>query len=114
MVHKALQLKRFSVNATESKSKTPKGTCSQRILEAAQELFVDQLAEFTLDKVAALSEISVQTVIRAFGKKETLIIGGDRAFRESDFWKLLRRHFGVDRKTSELTIDSSEVLPSTA
>ena len=46
----------------------------QRILEAAQALFADSTADFTLDRVAADASVSVQTVLRAYGSREKLIL----------------------------------------
>ena len=56
----------------------------QRIVDAAQELFVDQSAEFTLDRVATMSGVTVQTVLRVFGSKEALILAAIGTFRQSD------------------------------
>ena len=56
----------------------------QRIVDAAQELFVDQSAEFTLDRVATMSGVTVQTVLRVFGSKEALILAAIGTFSQSD------------------------------
>jgi len=53
----------------------------QRILDATQELFAARSADFTLDNVAALAGTSVQTVLRAFGTKEGLILAAIGTFR---------------------------------
>lgn len=55
----------------------------QRIVDAAQALFVDRSSEFTLDRVAASSGVSVQTVLRLFGSKEALIMAAIGTFRQS-------------------------------
>ena len=55
----------------------------QRIVDAAQALFVDRSSEFTLDRVAASSGVSVQTVLRLFGSKEALILAAIGTFRQS-------------------------------
>lgn len=57
----------------------------QRILDAARELFVDRSTDFTLEQIATMAGVSVQTVLRAFGNRETLIleaIGTVRSSRE--------------------------------
>lgn len=54
----------------------------QRILEAAQELFIDPEHDFTLDRVATMAALSVQTVLRAFGSKEGLILAAIGTMRE--------------------------------
>jgi AcrR family transcriptional regulator len=46
----------------------------RRIVEAARELFVTQSADFTLDGVATAAGTSVQTVLRAVGTKDRLIL----------------------------------------
>ena len=56
----------------------------QRIVDAAQDLFMDRSAEFTLDRVASMSGVTVQTVLRAFGSKEALIVAAIGTFRQSD------------------------------
>jgi len=55
----------------------------QRIIEATRELFAAQSAEFTLEKVAAAAGTSVQTVLRAFGNKEVLILEAIGTFRST-------------------------------
>ena len=40
--------------------------------------------QITLDRVAALSGVTVQTVLRVFGSKEALILAAIGTFRESD------------------------------
>ena len=55
----------------------------QRIVDSAQALFVERSAEFTLDRVAVESGVSVQTVLRSFGSKEALILAAIGTFRES-------------------------------
>ena len=55
----------------------------QRIVDSAQALFVDRSAEFTLDRVAVDSGVSVQTVLRSFGSKEALILAAIGTFRQS-------------------------------
>jgi len=56
----------------------------QRILDAAQDLFMDRSAEFTLDRVATMSGVTVQTVLRVFGSKQALILAAIGTFRQSD------------------------------
>lgn len=56
----------------------------QRILAAARELFGDEAADFTLEKVATASGVSVQTVLRAYGTKETLIVEAIGSFRANE------------------------------
>jgi AcrR family transcriptional regulator len=56
----------------------------QRILDAAQELFADASHDFTLDRVAASASVSVQTVLRAFGSKESLILEAIGTMRERE------------------------------
>ncbi len=52
----------------------------QRILEAARSLF-DEGAELTLERVAATAGTSVQTVLRAYGSKEALVVAAVGSFR---------------------------------
>lgn len=56
----------------------------QRILESAQALFADPSAELTLDRVAADASVSVQTVLRAYGSKEKLILEAIGTMRERE------------------------------
>ena len=53
----------------------------QRIVDAAQELFIDPSQEFTLERVAAMAGVSVQTVLRAFVNREGLIHAAIGTFR---------------------------------
>lgn len=55
----------------------------QRILDVAQELFVDPSQPFTLEQVAALADVSVQTVLRAYGSKEGLVLAAIGTIRDS-------------------------------
>jgi AcrR family transcriptional regulator len=50
----------------------------------AQELFVDPSREFTLERVAATAEVSVQTILRAFGNKQGLITETIGTYRSAD------------------------------
>lgn len=54
-----------------------------RILAAAQELFVDPTERFTVERVAASADVSVQTVLRAFGSRDGLIYAAIGTFRAS-------------------------------
>jgi AcrR family transcriptional regulator len=54
----------------------------QRILDAAQALFTSESTGFTLESVAATAGTSVQTVLRAFGSKEALIVAAIGTFRD--------------------------------
>lgn len=56
----------------------------QRIVDAAQDLFMDRSTEFTLDRVATMSGVTVQTVLRVFGSKQALILAAIGTFRQSD------------------------------
>jgi AcrR family transcriptional regulator len=56
----------------------------RRIVDAAQELFVDPSHEFTLERVAEDADVSVQTILRAFGNKERLILETIGTFRSSE------------------------------
>lgn len=56
----------------------------QRIIDVAQDLFIDRSAEFTLDRVATMSGVTVQTVLRVFGSKEALILASIGTFRQAD------------------------------
>ena len=53
----------------------------ERVLEVTQELFALQSTEFTLENVASKAGTSVQTVLRAFGSKEKLILEAMGSFR---------------------------------
>lgn len=55
----------------------------QRILEAARSLF-DEADELTLEKVATKAGTSVQTVIRAYGNKEALVVEAVGSFRVAE------------------------------
>jgi AcrR family transcriptional regulator len=55
-----------------------------RILCAAQDAFVDPSHDFTLEQVAAAAGVSVQTVLRAFGSKEGLILEAIGTMRERE------------------------------
>ena len=54
----------------------------ERIIAAAQALFADESTGFTLDSVAAAAGTSVQTVIRAFGSKDALVVAAVGTFRD--------------------------------
>ena len=56
----------------------------QRTLDAARELFADQAGDFTLENVAAAAGTTVQTVLRAFGNKEALIVEAIGSFRAKE------------------------------
>lgn len=56
----------------------------QRIIDAAQKLFVDDAKDFTLEQVASLAGVTVRTVLRAFGTKQGLIIEAIGTFRASE------------------------------
>jgi AcrR family transcriptional regulator len=49
-------------------------TTRRRILEATREVFAAPSGEFTLEKVATAAGTSVQTVLRAYGNKESLLL----------------------------------------
>ncbi len=53
----------------------------ERVLEATQELFTATSTDFTLENVASTAGTSVQTVLRAFGSKEKLILEAMGSFR---------------------------------
>lgn len=55
----------------------------ERILDAAQALFVDPSREFTLERVASAAGVSVQTVLRGFGSREGLILEAIGTLRDS-------------------------------
>jgi AcrR family transcriptional regulator len=54
-----------------------------RIVGAAQELFVDPSEHFTVERVAAMADVSVQTVLRAFGNRDGLVYAAIGTFRSS-------------------------------
>src|ERR1700722_651422 len=54
----------------------------QRILDGARTLFDNESSGFTLEAVAGAAEVSVQTVLRAFGSKEALIVAALGTFRD--------------------------------
>jgi AcrR family transcriptional regulator len=45
---------------------------------------MDRSAEFTLDRVATMSGVTVQTVLRVFGSKQALILAAIGTFRQSE------------------------------
>jgi len=53
----------------------------QRILEAARRQFDAHASDFTLDSVALAAGTTVQTVLRAFGNKASLILAAIGTFR---------------------------------
>ena len=53
----------------------------QRILEAARRQFDVHASDFTLESVAAAAGTTVQTVLRAFGNKSSLILAAIGTFR---------------------------------
>ena len=53
----------------------------ERILGAARELFDLRASGFTLDEVADAAGTSVQTVLRAYGNKQSLIVAAIGTFR---------------------------------
>jgi AcrR family transcriptional regulator len=53
----------------------------ERVLAAAQELFADATREFTVQRVAAMAGVSVQTVLRAFNSRNGLIYAAIGTFR---------------------------------
>lgn len=50
-------------------------------MAAAQELFADASVDFTVDRVAEMAGVSVQTVLRAFGNRDGLIMASIGTFR---------------------------------
>ena len=56
----------------------------QRILDAARDLFETKSSGFTLENVATAAGTSVQTVLRAFGSKEELIMAVIGSVRDRD------------------------------
>ncbi len=54
----------------------------QRILDAARDLFDAKSSGFTLETVAAAADTSVQTVLRAFGSKDALVIAAMGSLRD--------------------------------
>lgn len=54
-----------------------------RILDAAQRLFADPSADLTLERIAAEAGVSPQTVLRAYGSKEDLVLAVIGTVRES-------------------------------
>jgi len=55
----------------------------ERILATARELFDSRSTDFTLEGVAAAAGVSVQTVLRAFGNKEHLVIAAIGTVRDT-------------------------------
>jgi AcrR family transcriptional regulator len=55
-----------------------------RILEVTQTLFVDPASDLTLEQVATAAGVTVQTVLRAFGTKEKLLLAAIGTFRGDD------------------------------
>jgi AcrR family transcriptional regulator len=53
----------------------------QRILDATRDLFEAGSSGFTLESVADAAGVSVQTVLRAFGSKEALVVAAVGTFR---------------------------------
>lgn len=55
----------------------------QRILDAARQLLTDPSRELTLERVASVAGVSVQTVLRGFGSREGLVVEAIGTFRDS-------------------------------
>ena len=53
----------------------------ERIVAAAQTLFADHTQEFTVERVASMAGVSVQTALRAFGSRVGLIHAAIGTFR---------------------------------
>jgi|SRR5580658_508932 hypothetical protein len=56
----------------------------QRVLEATRELFAAESGAFTLEEVASAAGTSVQTVLRAYGNKEALMLAAIGSGRSKD------------------------------
>lgn len=56
----------------------------QRIIDIARKVFVDDSDEFTLERIASESEVSVRTVLRIFGSKAALILNAIGTFRPTE------------------------------
>lgn len=54
-----------------------------RVVAAAQELFADAATDFTVERVAAHAGVSVQTVLRAFGNRDGVILAAIGTVRAS-------------------------------
>lgn len=81
----------------------------QRILEAAQELFVDQEHDFTLERVATRADVSVQTVLRAFGSKEGLVLEAIGTMREREDRTSIEPAASIRDAVSSLFDDYEEI-----
>lgn len=80
-----------------------------RILETAQTLFADPAHDFTLDRVAATAGVSVQTVLRAFGSKEGLILESIGTMREREDRTSIEPATSIGGAVSALFDDYEEI-----
>ena len=92
-----------SVNSTRSYSSPIReqraAETRERIVAAAQELFTDDSTEFTVERVAAMAGVSVQTVLRAFGNRDGVIMAAIGTFR-ADHGGTEAQHIAVEPFTS--------------
>jgi AcrR family transcriptional regulator len=79
----------------------------QRILDAARDLFDAKSSGFTLESVAAVAGTSVQTVLRAFGGKDALIIAAIGTFR--DHVRSYEQAASPEQAVSQLFDDYEEI-----
>ena len=81
----------------------------QRIIDAARELFADPAHDFTLERTAAMAGVSVQTVLRAFGNKEHLILEAVGTFRQSEGRQVIRPARTVEDAVATLFDDYEQI-----
>lgn len=81
----------------------------QRIVESAQALFVDPSEEFTLERIASMAGVSVQTVLRAFGNKETLIVEAIGTFRPRETPVVIESPRSVEETVMRLFDDYEQI-----
>lgn len=80
----------------------------QRILDAARDLFEAKSSGFTLENVAAAAGVSVQTVLRAFGSKEALMVAAVGSLRD-DHSRPVERTASPERAVIRLFDDYEEI-----
>ena len=79
----------------------------QRILEAARDLFDTKSSGFTLDNVVAAAGTSIQTVLRAFGSKESLILTAIGTFH--DRFRSFEQAASLEQAVAQLFDDYEEI-----
>jgi AcrR family transcriptional regulator len=103
--------RRYDMTARAAKAKETR----ERIRSAAADLYIERpIEDFTLDDVARRANTTVQTVLRAFGSKEELVLAALTALAESgtllkptppgDVPAAVRAHFDIYETVGDVVI----------